>query len=175
MKRQCKVCGIEKPLKDFVKRNDCRYGRGRCCKRCEAKRVRLYYAKHPERKKAAARRDYERHGDEIRRRVRAYARENKAVVLARKTDYRRRNAAAHRAAARARKKGLTGATAVTIDYMELVASDPCVYCGMPSEQVDHIDALAYGGKHDWTNMAPACGRCNRAKYTRPLLAFLLEA
>ncbi|GGY88954.1 HNH endonuclease [Streptomyces nitrosporeus] len=44
----------------------------------------------------------------------------------------------------------------------------CVYCDcsfgqMVAAEVDHIVPLAKGGLHEWSNLAPACAWCNRAK------------
>lgn len=41
--------------------------------------------------------------------------------------------------------------------------DPCVYCGEPADTIDHIIPVADGGPNHWTNYAPACRPCNRAK------------
>ncbi|MFG2292012.1 HNH endonuclease [Streptomyces sp. NPDC048603] len=44
----------------------------------------------------------------------------------------------------------------------------CAYCDasagpMVVLEVDHIHPLAKGGVHEWSNLAPACRECNRAK------------
>ena len=36
----------------------------------------------------------------------------------------------------------------------LLKSDPCVYCGNPSENIDHIIPRANGGYSAWFNIAP---------------------
>jgi 5-methylcytosine-specific restriction endonuclease McrA len=55
-----------------------------------------------------------------------------------------------------------------------VQRDPCSYCGGPADELDHIDAQAHGGGHDWTNLTAACSRCNQSKGARALLSFLLH-
>ena len=51
-------------------------------------------------------------------------------------------------------------------------NDPCSYCAGPGGEADHIVARRSGGRDRWLNLAGACDRCNRAKGSRPLLAFL---
>lgn len=50
--------------------------------------------------------------------------------------------------------------------------DPCVYCGAPAENVDHIQPRAAGGSDHWGNKAPTCFWCNQAKGTQNVLLFL---
>lgn len=58
-------------------------------------------------------------------------------------------------------------------YYAAIRNDPCVYCGEPSSELDHIDARANGGHNYWTNLAPICSRCNAQKQARSVLNFLL--
>ena len=39
----------------------------------------------------------------------------------------------------------------------------CIYCGSPSESIDHITPVSKGGATSTTNCAPACYRCNGKK------------
>lgn len=59
------------------------------------------------------------------------------------------------------------------EYVLILRSDPCVYCGAPSKHIDHIVPFADGGPTEWDNLAPACLRCNVRKSRRSLLTFLL--
>jgi len=52
--------------------------------------------------------------------------------------------------------------------------DPCAYCGGPGGTLDHIEPTAEGGANRMANLTGACDRCNQAKGTTSLLAFLLE-
>lgn len=61
-----------------------------------------------------------------------------------------------------------------LDYQEVLAADPCVYCGAPTEAIDHIHPYASGGVEEWHNLTSACKRCNSRKNAKPLLRFLLE-
>lgn len=64
-------------------------------------------------------------------------------------------------------------TEEALEYVELIERDPCVYCGSPSESIDHIDPVAAGGDSDWDNLASACLTCNSSKGAKLLLRFLM--
>lgn len=53
-------------------------------------------------------------------------------------------------------------------YAAILASGPCVYCGNPAEEVDHITPLARGGHHAEYNLVPACKPCNVTKAAKLL-------
>ncbi|MEU4005616.1 HNH endonuclease signature motif containing protein [Streptomyces albidoflavus] len=59
------------------------------------------------------------------------------------------------------------------EYRQLIAGDPCVYCGGVSGTVDHVTPVRRGGTDRADNLAPACQSCNSVKGTRSLLAALL--
>ncbi|PTA69786.1 HNH endonuclease [Deinococcus arcticus] len=50
------------------------------------------------------------------------------------------------------------------------ATPACAYCGLPNEQnglgfqIDHIQPLSRGGRHEPQNLVLACAQCNRAKW-----------
>ena len=44
----------------------------------------------------------------------------------------------------------------------------CGYCAGPADTVDHIHPRSRGGRHEWTNVAAACARCNHRKADRLL-------
>jgi len=52
----------------------------------------------------------------------------------------------------------------------------CAYClnrvAVPEQ--DHVIPLATGGTHSIDNVVPTCGRCNKSKGNRGLLAWLLR-
>jgi 5-methylcytosine-specific restriction endonuclease McrA len=61
----------------------------------------------------------------------------------------------------------------TREYVAVIRLDPCVYCGGPTDTVDHIRPVSLGGPNHWTNLAPACRPCNSGKKDRRLLSYLL--
>lgn len=44
----------------------------------------------------------------------------------------------------------------------------CAYCGGAADTVDHVQPRSRGGRHEWTNVVAACGRCNHRKADRLL-------
>lgn len=64
-------------------------------------------------------------------------------------------------------------TKESIEYMQIIKNDPCVYCGGEADTVDHIVPIHDGGTSEPENLAPACRHCNISKHTRSLLSFLL--
>ncbi len=61
------------------------------------------------------------------------------------------------------------ADADTRAWLDIMAEDPCAYCGGTSNAVEHIEPVSRPGAHDWSNSAPTCRRCNGSKRDRPLL------
>ncbi len=42
----------------------------------------------------------------------------------------------------------------------------CVYCGNAATSLDHVVPRSRGGRHEWSNVVSACGRCNHVKADR---------
>ena len=62
---------------------------------------------------------------------------------------------------------------LSAEYRQIIAVDPCVYCGNAAQAIDHIIPVVEGGSDRWDNLAPICRDCNSAKRTRSLLEVLL--
>ena len=67
----------------------------------------------------------------------------------------------------------------TLDYMAILATDPCAFCGRPAtankngiSDRDHIVPLNAGGLDQWTNMVASCAACNRGRKDASLLTFM---
>jgi 5-methylcytosine-specific restriction endonuclease McrA len=63
---------------------------------------------------------------------------------------------------------------LAVEYARIIDGDPCVYCGRPGIEKDHIIAVASGGTGEWINLAPICRRCNASKQDRDVLRFMLR-
>lgn len=62
----------------------------------------------------------------------------------------------------------------SMDYVQIIANDPCVFCGSDSKEIDHIVPVAKGGDGSWTNLAPICRTCNASKSAKDLLHFMMR-
>lgn len=60
------------------------------------------------------------------------------------------------------------------EYCLILRNDPCVYCGKPMKEIDHIQPLALNGTGKWDNLTASCQSCNRRKNDTPLLLFMLR-
>lgn len=88
--------------------------------------------------------------------------EVRAATLVRGHEYRARNG----------RKPSRRLTTDEREYAATLYNDPCSYCGVAAEEIDHIDALYCGGASHPDNLTASCGTCNRRKGTRSLLSFL---
>lgn len=119
-----------------------------------------YKAKNPEKARAAVRAWHERHRD------------TRAEYMA---EWRERNREHVRTMARQDRRRRRGAMRDdALGYAEVLAGDPCAYCGGPATEVDHIDPLVETEDGDWTNLTAACRSCNARKNRRSLLTYLRE-
>lgn len=88
-------------------------------------------------------------------------------------DMCRKTPESHRAArARRRQREAVDMTSQdrreSTEWRELIANDPCAYCGGPGEHDDHVVPLARGGTDHWWNIARACSACNLSKGSKTL-------
>jgi hypothetical protein len=51
---------------------------------------------------------------------------------------------------------------------------PCIYCGHPADQTDHIHPRCTGGGDEPSNLAPACKSCNSSKNSEDVEFFLAK-
>ncbi len=113
----------------------------------------------------------ERHSDNHRR----WYEEHRAERI--EADRRWRAENPEKAAALARSQAIrrrAGRDDESAEWAAIVVADPCVYCGEPAHEVEHIVPLAGGGTNDWMNLTGACKSCNSSKSATPLLHFLLR-
>lgn len=57
-------------------------------------------------------------------------------------------------------------------YEAVLRADPCAYCGHAAGTLDHIEPRSRGGRDLIENLTSACERCNNAKSSQSLLAYL---
>lgn len=56
-----------------------------------------------------------------------------------------------------------GVYLVTKKDISRIMRERCVYCGAPSEHIDHVIPIAKGGAHKVGNLVAACRSCNQRK------------
>lgn len=126
-----------------------------------------------ERRKATTKRYREHHREELRRKGREYwervpvEKKREAALRWSKTPKGR----IHRREAAHRRRGATP-NAEAREYMAILLKDPCIYCGKPATEIDHIVPLTDGGTGAWDNLAGICRSCNSIKGNRAVLAIL---
>lgn len=143
-------------------------------KRTPSEQAREWRLRNPERFKAANREHYRRNRAERL----AYAKRRRDADLEgarrREAEIRARRAVQHRAEARARERKIGKLSAESRRFDSILRRDPCSYCGAGATEVDHIVPVVAGGKNHWENLTASCKPCNRGKWDKPLLAYLLE-
>jgi 5-methylcytosine-specific restriction endonuclease McrA len=137
----------------------------------------------PERHRENNRRWREENKERHRAAAQKWANENREAYLERLRKWRQANAeyiAAQRQEPerllkhrerQQRRRSLVGTESPELSAAvgELL-QQPCAYCGTQAEHmtIDHIVPLARGGKHELSNLAPACMTCNCSKGARLL-------
>lgn len=96
------------------------------------------------------------------------ARDTEKRRAASRDRYKRDPSAARAESSKRRALKRNSVLVCETSIMDILKSGPCVYCGAPSEDVDHIRPLSQGGVHHESNLVPACMRCNRGKHSQLL-------
>jgi 5-methylcytosine-specific restriction endonuclease McrA len=187
MQTVCQICGVsiesERASRKFC--DVCRKARKKAVtartysRAYHAKYMQRYYATHPEYKQRKIerivrndranptdkkRRDaayYQRHKDQVKANVRAYAQANREKML----PFRRAALVRYRARLANAEGDFTAQ-----QFLELceACSWYCAYCLKQFDKLtpDHITPLSRGGSNDISNIIPACLSCNAAKRDR---------
>ena len=153
--KRCTRCGELKARGEFNRRKVGRDGLNAQCRACWAAYQKAWRDTNPD------------HQGRARKR-------NGRISKARNNDRARRWKAAHpewRRADRARRRGEPMPKEAE-PYLRLLLVDPCSYCGLPADTVDHIEPLQGGGDSSSANLTAACRSCNASKSDTPLLIWL---
>lgn len=136
-------------------------------KSCE--RERKWSANNLERKKATSNAWYAANCDKVRERTRARRLANPEKFSDYNRVYRATHLAQHRERNRPsahRRRALISKDVIepiTAKQLAAILSDPCIYCGDPSEHIDHVIPLSRGGDHSLDNLVASCAKCNLSK------------
>lgn len=177
--KRCRACG--KNLDDSEFYADARNTDGimAVCRACHGERAKSWRRRNPERRKAiehsynatyyAANREREQ------QRAIAFYQDNKPLYRAAKRRRYATDSAPIKAVNNARRARLKiGDTNVTAEaWRQLLEwfDHRCAYCldKAPGLEMDHVIPLSRGGKHELSNIVPACERCNCSKNDKTLL------
>lgn len=151
------------------------------CRQCYNAYKRRFYVEHREREIERSKAYNKANPHVPARNMRAVrSRAGKGVYAAKYRAYRelhrdqfRANYA--KAKAKRRKALLLGEGFAGSDWKLLKQTfrNECAYCGSSASlTIDHVTPLTAGGKHEASNIVPACTRCNCSKNNRPVQVFL---
>lgn len=136
-----------------------------------------YYQKNKERLKAKSRKYHADHRFEVSVRARRYRDQNKDRLKEYYRGWRLSNRLSSvrselkRRALKA-KNAIGDVSAKALQARIDFYGNKCAYCDGPYQHIDHVIALARGGKHCPANLRPACVRCNTSKKDKPLSEWL---
>jgi hypothetical protein len=60
-----------------------------------------------------------------------------------------------------------------LGYKKSLKLDPCVYCGEPSDSLEHVIPQKDGGRSAY-NIVGACKKCNSTRRHTPFLIWMIE-
>lgn len=176
--KKCSKCGEWKIITEFYRDNRLLNGHRASCKDCEKLYIVTYRALHKE-KLTKSKKEYRAsHLEQGNERLRKYRATHSEQVKKHDREYyatHREQKAQRERAKRAWKKGV-GGNGITAEQWERLKKDYCylcAYCGQKKPlEMDHVIPLHRGGKHDISNVIPACKSCNSRKGIFTLLVFL---
>ena len=173
--KACTKCGEDKLLSEYYRDKRARDGLRPSCKNCHDLMVAAYKAAHPDRVKATAKAWAAAHPEECRIKGMEYKATHRERLRAHKEQYYRTAAGqATRARGKAKRRIRMLRTDATValtteEWQARIAEygGRCCWCGKKINAdtvgMDHIVALANGGRHIVSNVAPSCPTCNRLK------------
>ena len=197
----CSKCGQNKPIDDYYNTSSGRgyYGKRADCKTCtnaaSVIRVAEWRRNNPDKRKAvdaryrrnnrekcraASRKSYRKKPAKYKARTRAWANRHPDKVREYDRNFKARNRTllAMRSSKRRAQKVRAGGEFTKDEWLMLCQDTGyrCVYCGVVDAKLhaDHVVPLSRGGRHDISNIVPACARCNCSKGAKPLVLWLAQ-
>lgn len=176
--KACTKCGQIKNRLDFHKDKSRSDGLFPQCKICVNTRMLEYTREHAEENRAKSKAWYHANKDRAYASKKARLAENKYETAAYQKNYRIKNKTKSQSYARKyyqenkerfldfghrRRARMSDRRKVTKKEIIRLLEQPCLYCGAPSEHIDHIVPLSRGGRHSIGNLTGACASCNLSK------------
>jgi 5-methylcytosine-specific restriction endonuclease McrA len=181
--KTCNVCGESKPLTEFHRSKNGKFGRYSACKKCKLKYKKQYYQEHKEKSRIYRKRYDQEHKEQKAKYNKEYHQNNKNQIQKRKKEYyktengafiNRRNSHRRRVRERATDTDLT-----PDQWQRILASQRfmCNLCGRKFTKnrlatIDHIIPLSEGGDLTSSNIQALCQSCNSSKHAKILKSFI---
>lgn len=182
----CVICKQAKSIHDFFKSKREKDGLSRDCKDCNMKRAKEWNARHPERRKATRRKNYEENKEKYLQISTEWNREHSDKHVESNRKWRENNPEKYAALSHKHsiikkdRKIKAGEIPTTEEIRELIISSKkkCFWCGKTVKDkelnIDHLYPLAKGGTNHISNLVVSCGLCNRRKHAKDPERFLEE-
>ena len=181
----CKTCKVEKSLTEFLSGKN-------SCKSCEVAKSLVWNRRNKATKNQNNKKSRLRHLEKARARDKRYSIEHKAQRLAYLRQWREKNQDRIKELKRSwlranpekkrvqshrrRAHKLVVKNDLTHKQWQVILESygsQCVYCGKAATEQEHIIPFSRGGENTQDNVVPACKKCNTAKGSKSLLAFML--
>ena len=197
--KTCTKCQIEKPLEQFGKDSQKKNGLRFWCRACSSEYGKTMRLQRPEHFRMIEQQTRQKNAGKIAERKRRYqqSERGRALMLAASKRYRltergaaikRNNIAKYGKTEKGRINGrircsrrrarlmMAKGNFNSQDWIQILSkqSNRCKYCNQKFSKkhpatIDHVTPLASGGKHDKSNIAAACRRCNSSKWINPIV------
>ena len=168
--KYCKACRLTKSLNEFY------WHRAKAipyavCKGCHLDRMKQWKTVHRVQESQRAMRWRREHPERALAIQRKYQQSGERLLYARKhRENNRDKYMLYENTRRAREKfKSTGFSLKQWEMLKEIYDNRCAYCGKKSRKLslDHVVALANGGRHSADNIVPTCLTCNVRKNTKP--------
>jgi 5-methylcytosine-specific restriction endonuclease McrA len=148
--KTCRSCNESKPVLDFYKQCNSNDGLRVSCKKCF---------------NVVRKRSYQKNKTKAAEYGNLYRLTNQEKIKSAQAQWRINNKEKAMIGVHLRRARLRDAKRFTVTKADVkkIMSNNCLYCGKPSEHLDHIVPISRGGLHSVGNFAPSCANCNRSK------------
>lgn len=199
-KKRCTHCGVEKDLSEFPNDKRLKSGIKAYCKTCQKivydswrqknkDKIRVlnrrWASENPEKCRASEKKYRQNNPDKSREWTRKWHLKNlesvrhnarESMRIWRKDNPEKMQTYHSLREAKIKNAPGTGITPAEWRTIKNETDNRCVYCGKKFDvlEIDHVEPLTKGGRHDVDNIVPACKSCNSSKGNRTLLRFFLQ-
>lgn len=166
--KRCYKCKTIKPIADFYKNKSAKDGHQSHCKPCNLASNKKWQEKNLDKFAGYSAEFRKRNPEKTKAVVIEWRLQNKEHIRKYSKNYRIKHPEQKLKGRQTRRARRTKASVylVTTKDLEQIMSKACIYCGAPSQHLDHIIPLSRGGAHSISNLVAACATCNLSKYNK---------